>query len=167
MPVQPAIRSGELARRVGVSRDTLRYYERKGLLPAPQRSNGGYRLYSHGAIQRLRVIRGALALGFTIQELAAIFHARDHNRPPCRQVRELAMRKAENLRLRIAELVLLRKELLRTVKRWEQILDGTAPGSLAHLLEAFVAENPEAIDRISPLISPGLQQKLLRAREKR
>jgi len=160
------IRSGNLARLVGVSRDTLRYYERKGLLPCPQRSSAGYRLYPAEAVKRLRVIRGALALGFTVEELAGIFKARGENRAPCQRVRDLAMSKAEDLRRRIDELSRLRRELLRTVKRWEEILEETVPGDLAHLLESFVVENPKAIDGISPLISPGLQQKLLRARRK-
>lgn len=166
MPASNNIRSGELARLVGVSRDALRYYERKGLLHPPQRTSGGYRLYPLSAISRLRVIRGALALGFTIDELADIFRARDQNRPPCKRVRELALRKAEDLRSRISELTLLRRELLRTVSRWEAAIAGTAPGGFAHLLESFVAENPRALDRISPLISPGLQQKLLHNRRK-
>ncbi|MGH9677168.1 MAG: MerR family transcriptional regulator [Candidatus Acidiferrum sp.] len=166
MTAPRGIRSGELARLVGVSRDALRYYERKGLLPPPQRSSGGYRLYPPSALQRLRAIRGALALGFTVQELAGIFRAREHNQPPCKEVRELALRKAEELRLRISELTLLRKELLHTVKRWEAILGETASGNFAYLLESFVSENPKAIDRISPLISPGLQQKLLRSRKR-
>jgi DNA-binding transcriptional MerR regulator len=155
-----------LARLVGVSRDTLRYYERKGLLARPQRSNAGYRLYPAEAAKRLRVIRGALALGFTVEELAGIFKARGENQRPCERVREMAMHKAEDLRRRIDELSRLRRELLRTVKRWEEILGDTAPGDFAHLLESFVSENPQALERISPLISPGLQQKLLRARRK-
>jgi len=166
MPAPTSIRSGELARLTGVSRDALRYYERKNVLQSPLRSNGGYRLYPYSAIQRVRVIRGALALGFTIHELADIFRTRGLNRPPCKRVRELALRKAEELQLRISELTMLRKELLRTAERWEQILDDTAPGNFAHLLESFVADNPEAIERISPLISPGLRQKLTRSRRK-
>src|SRR5437899_6110658 len=54
------LRSGELARRAGVSPDTLRHYERRGLLPRPQRSAAGYRLYSPEALARVRLIRGAL-----------------------------------------------------------------------------------------------------------
>jgi len=166
MVAPTSIRSGELARLVGVSRDTLRYYERKGLLQPPHRSGGGYRLYPASAIRRLRVIKGGLALGFSVDELADIFRVRDQNRPPCQQVRELAGRKAEELRLRISELTVLRKELLSALDRWEKLIKDTPSGGFAYLLESFVAENPKSIDRISPLISPGLQQKLLRSRKR-
>ena len=65
------LRSGELARLTGVSRDTLRLYERRGLLPAPGRSESGYRRYGTSAAHRVRLIRAALSIGFTIDELGS------------------------------------------------------------------------------------------------
>ena len=64
-----ALRSGELAAAGGVGRETLRYYERRGLLPAPRRSLGGQREYPLEAVRRLRAIRAAQRLGFTLAEI--------------------------------------------------------------------------------------------------
>ena len=71
------LRSGDLAKQLGISPDTLRLYERKGLLQRPPRSENGYRSYPPEAINRIRVIRAALSIGFTIDELAGIFSQRD------------------------------------------------------------------------------------------
>src|SRR5215210_4789107 len=85
--------SGELARLAGVSTDTLRHYERKGVLPAARRLNNGYRKYPLDSLDRVRLIRRALAVGFTLDELAQILKARDHGQAPCREVRTLAAEK--------------------------------------------------------------------------
>jgi len=86
-----ALRSGELAALAGISTDTLRHYERMGVLPTPRRSDGNYRLYPAHALERVRLIRQALTVGFSLAELAKILKARDQDRPPCRQVRALPM----------------------------------------------------------------------------
>jgi len=75
--------SGELARLAGVSSDTLRYYERQRLLPDVPRSASGYRLFPPEALARVRLIRGALSIGFSVRELAAIFGERDRGGVPC------------------------------------------------------------------------------------
>jgi DNA-binding transcriptional MerR regulator len=66
------LRTGELAAAAGVNRQTLRYYERRGLLPAPDRSLGGQRRYPPSAVTRLRVIKAAQRLGFTLDEIAEL-----------------------------------------------------------------------------------------------
>src|SRR5438093_10651672 len=81
------LRSGELARRAGVSPDTLRHYERRGLLPRPERSAARYRLYSPEALRRVTLIRGARSIGSTVNELAAMLAARDLGRAACRRAR--------------------------------------------------------------------------------
>ena len=85
--------SGELARLTGVSSDTLRHYERKGVLPLARRLNNGYRKYPADSIDRVRLIRRALAVGFTLDELAQFLRARDRGLAPCREVRALATEK--------------------------------------------------------------------------
>ena len=77
------MRSGELAQRSGVSTDTLRHYERMGLLARPQRTLGGYRAYEPQALDRVLVVRRALSIGFSLCELAAIFRIRDCGGAPC------------------------------------------------------------------------------------
>ena len=158
------LRSGELARLTGVSRDTLRLYERRGLLPAPARSESGYRRYDAGAAHRVRLIRAALSIGFTIDELAEIFAVRDRGAAPCRQVHALAVQKASALEARIVELQSLLRSLNHAIHDWDRELRRTGPQQRAGLLERFLALHPESTARFSPLMSPGLKDRLQRKR---
>lgn len=102
---------GELAEVMGVSRDTLRHYERKGVLSRPVRSPNGYRLYCADLIEGVKMIRRALAVGFTLDEIAQIFAERERGNVPCREVFVLALTKLENIKERICEMEVLRSEL--------------------------------------------------------
>jgi DNA-binding transcriptional MerR regulator len=164
-PSRP-LRSGELAGLAGVSRDTLRYYERNRLLPAVQRSQNGYRRYPPQAIDRVRLIRAALGIGFTVQELGEVFAARDKGEAPCRRVHVLAVEKADDLALRIAELKRVHKALQSAIRSWSRKLQSTAPGKRAGLLEMFVANHPESTRAISPLVPPGLKRRPQRKEDK-
>ena len=73
-----ALRSGEVAAAAGVNPQTLRYYERRGLLGEPTRSLGGHRLYAEDAVTTLRVIKAAQRLGFTLDEVAQLLDAGRH-----------------------------------------------------------------------------------------
>ena len=84
------MRSSELARLAGVSPDTLRHYERKGLLPKARRAPNGYREYPPEACARVRLVRRAVAIGFTLDELALVVKVRDQGGAPCGEVRALA-----------------------------------------------------------------------------
>ena len=161
------LRSGELAQLAGVSRDALRHYERSGLLPAAQRSQNGYRHYPAQALDRVRLIRGALAIGFTLEELREILQSRDRGAAPCRRVHALALEKAKMLELRIAELAGLQKALRSAIRSWTRKLKSTAPGRRAGLLEMFIASHPESTRMISPMMSPGLKRKLQRDEDKK
>jgi MerR family transcriptional regulator, copper efflux regulator len=157
-----AMRSGELAKMAGVSRDTLRHYERNGLLPLPQRAANGYRRYPPQALERMRLIRSALAIGFTVEELREIFAARDRGLAPCQQVYSLAVRKREALRAHIDELQALQAALEKAIRDWAKKLKAVEPGKRAGLLEMFVANHPESMRSLSPMMSPGLKKKLER-----
>src|SRR5207244_2897763 len=113
MPPSPdrPLLSSELAQLAGVSADTLRHYERKRVLPAPGRLENGYRQYPAEAVQRVRMVRRALGLGFTLDELAAVLCERDNGRAPCRRVRALAAKKLTEVEERIREMESLRAEL--------------------------------------------------------
>jgi len=80
------VQSSELASLTGVSTDTLRHYERLGLLPKPPRTNGGYRDYPPHSLDRVRLIRRALSIGFSLPELTTILEMRDRGEVPCRRV---------------------------------------------------------------------------------
>jgi DNA-binding transcriptional MerR regulator len=155
------MRSGELAKAAGVSRDALRYYERHRLLPAAQRAQNGYRCYPPQALARVRLVRAALSIGFTVDELAEIFSARDCGIAPCRQVHALAIEKAHTLQARITELTALHHALQNAIRSWSRKLKSTGPGKRAGLLEMFLANHPESTQAISPLVSPGLQKSLM------
>ena len=146
--------AGELARLVGVSTDTLRHYERKGVLPAPRRLANGYRRYPHDALARVRTVRAALALGFTLDELASLLRARARGRPPCREVRDLAAAKLEAGERRLAELSRLLDVLREVLAAWDERLAGTPQGAAAGLLEALAAGHGSLAGALAPDPSP-------------
>ena len=108
------MRAGDLAAAAGVNRETLRYYERRGLLPRPDRSPGGHRLYPHEAVTRLQVIKAAQRLGFTLDEVADLLRlGRRRGHSASLQVR--AREKLEEVEARIADLTTIREALSRTL----------------------------------------------------
>ena len=135
----------DVARATGVSTDTLRHYERIGLLPRVTRTAAGYRRYSDAAVERILLIQRALVVGFSLSELKRVLAMRDRGRAPCHGVRELVGRRLVGLDRRLAELLALRDELRVLVREWDGILAKTPPGEPAHLLERLGA-NP-AIER--------------------
>jgi len=151
--------AGECARLAGVSTDTLRYYERQHLLPAPPRAANGYRRYPAEALARIRVIRSALAVGFSVDELAQIRGTRDRGLAPCQHVRQLAKSKLEALGIQIRELQHLRSVLRKTIDDWDRRLAKTPFGERAALLEGLGAARPSALRQLSPLLAPALRRK--------
>jgi DNA-binding transcriptional MerR regulator len=112
------LRSGQLAAAAGVNVETLRYYERRGLLAEPHRSLGGHRLYPASAVTTLRVIKAAQRLGFTLEEVADLLEVgrHRHRRPggvPGLQAR--AQAKLVEVEERIADLVTIRDDLRAAV----------------------------------------------------
>lgn len=144
--------SSELARLAHVSTDTLRYYERLGLLPAAPRSASGYRLFPVQALQRVRLIRGALAIGFSIRELTEIFAERDRGGAPCQRVLMLAREKLATVEASLRDMQIWRRELKATLAGWERLLQKTPKGKRAGLLETFVASHPGRQTRYSSRI---------------
>jgi DNA-binding transcriptional MerR regulator len=131
------MRSGELAKRAGVSADTLAYYERRGLLPAPKRLPNGYRSYPPEALSRVVLIQRALSVGFTLAELFRILRSRDRGQPPCREVRTLAGRKLAEVEDQLANLERFREALRGLIVDWDARLAGTPPRKAAYLLESL------------------------------
>jgi len=137
-PSPKVMLSSELARLAGVSADTLRYYERSRLLPAAQRSSSGYRLFPPQALMRVQMIRGALSVGFSIKELQQVFIFRDQGGAPCHQVRRLGTEKLAVIEATILELQTKRRELRKTLAKWDCMLKQTPHGKCAGLLEVFI-----------------------------
>jgi DNA-binding transcriptional MerR regulator len=127
----------EVARATGVSTDTLRHYERHGLLPAVARTAAGYRRYRPEVVQRVLLIQRALVVGFSLGESKRVPGVRDKGGAPCRSVRELVGARLDELNRKIEELTALRQDLLLLLQEWDAKLDETPPGQRAHLLETL------------------------------
>jgi MerR family mercuric resistance operon transcriptional regulator len=108
--VSRALRSGQLAKAAGVNAQTLRYYERRGLLPEPQRSLGGHREYDAEAVTVLRVIRGLARLGFTLNEISELIEVGSH-RGPRPGLRDAAAGKLAEIEAKIEHLQQVRATL--------------------------------------------------------
>ncbi len=107
------MRSGEVARAAGVNQQTLRYYERRGLLPEPDRSSGGHRLYPAETVTILRVIKAAQRLGFTLHEVAELLEVGQHQHGRSDAgLQAHARAKLAAVEERIADLTVIRSTLL-------------------------------------------------------
>lgn len=155
------LRSGELARISGVSADTLRHYERKGLLK-PRRAPNGYREYPRHAVERVRLIRNALAIGFKLDDLERVFRIRDAGGAPCHQVRELAAAKLDELETLVRDLTAMRDEMRKLIKDWDRRLNSVAADEPARLLETLAAiglADVRAVVSLQPRSSKRKQKK--------
>lgn len=102
---------GELAERSGVSIDTVRFYERRGVLPVPARTESGYRVYTAATVERLRFARRLQELGFTLDEIIDALAAHDAGAATCESERWRLDTVVERIDARLAELRALRKEV--------------------------------------------------------
>ena len=106
------MRIGELAKQSGVGVETVRFYEQKGLVAQPQRPvTGGYRDYPHDAVQRIRFIRRAQQIGFSLSEIGELLSLRANPEADCADVRERAAAKLADVNQKIASLKRMRKAL--------------------------------------------------------
>ena len=109
----------QLARLVGVGPDSIRHYERIGLVPRAERSRAGYRIWNAGDVEYLRWVASAKRAGFTLHELVEVFRMYRAGNAPCRTVQKLLAQKLDDLDQKIDELSILRTELRRVLVRWE------------------------------------------------
>ena len=108
---------GEVSRRTGCNIETIRYYERISLLPAPARSAGRYRVYESGDVRRLTFIRRARELGFTLDAVRALLVFSDDGSAACSEVRDLAAGHLTEVRAKIADLQAMERVLADAVRR--------------------------------------------------
>lgn len=132
---------GDVARLTGVSTDTLRHYETRGVLPAPSRSPAGYRRYPPETVARVQLIQRALRIGFSIDNLMTVYRQRDRGGAPCQRVHRLVAERLEQLDRQIAELADLRRDLSALLAQWTERLAATPPGRQARLLD-MLADRP-------------------------
>ncbi len=130
---------GDLARATGVGVETIRYYERTGLLPKPSRTSGNYRAYYAADLARLGFVRRARELGFPIEDVRALLGLSDRRDRPCEAVDAIAREHLAGVDRRLADLATLRRELAA-------LIEGCSRGTMAEcrILEAL-APPPEAV----------------------
>ena len=126
--------SGDLAKMAAVSPDTIRHYERIGVLPRASRTRSGYRVYSASALERVLVVRRALRIGFTLAELAEVLKARDAGGAPCGRVYQLAQKKLRDIEADIEALRDMRRYMKKVLADWEQRIQSAGSGEKSHLL---------------------------------
>jgi MerR family mercuric resistance operon transcriptional regulator len=108
---------GELSRRTGVNIETIRYYEKIKILPAPGRTAGGHRVYGPQEARILAFIRRGRELGFTLEEIRALLDLAGPGKASCAEARTIATRHLEDIRAKIDDLTKLERLLSRTVAR--------------------------------------------------
>lgn len=113
------LRIGELARHTGVPVKTLRYYEDLGLLPAAERSSGGFRLFGPDALQRLAFIRRLKHLGLSLEEIRLCLAVHDQGRLPCQDIQQQLIRQIAQVDTRLQELQQLKQELQTLLSHWD------------------------------------------------
>lgn len=104
---------GEVAQRVGLATSAIRFYEDKGLIPEPERTESGYRDYDPAVVERIAFIRAGQTVGLTLRELNQVLQIRDQGDSPCRHVTELVDARINAVDQRIADLRKLRRDLAR------------------------------------------------------
>jgi DNA-binding transcriptional MerR regulator len=115
----PDLSIGDAAKQSGVRVNTIRFYEDRGLLPAPPRSEGNRRLYDDTAVARLRFIRHARALGFGLEAILELLALQGQPGAACTAADSIARRQLASVEARLAQLTALRAELLRMTKPHE------------------------------------------------
>ena len=104
---------GSLADEAGVNVETIRYYQRRGLMPEPDKPAHGYRRYDATTVKRVRFIKRAQALGFTLEEIGGLLELDEAH--ACAETRELASHKLEAIETKLADLAAMRKALTALV----------------------------------------------------
>ncbi len=128
---------GHLAKQAGVNLETVRFYERRGLLPRPPRSASGYRLFPADAARRLRFIRRAQELGFSLNEIRELLSLRVSRTTRSADIRARAEAKVADIEAKIRSLESMR----RTLRKLTKVCDGCAPATECPILESLDRED--------------------------
>jgi DNA-binding transcriptional MerR regulator len=132
-----ALTVNQLAGRAGVPPHIVRYYSQAGLLRARRDPANRYRLYSDAEVVRLRFIRRAKVLGFTLADIRQILRDADRRRSPCPKTRRIILKRLEQSEERCAELIALQGRMKKAVRVWRKMPDALPNGeSICHLIEA-------------------------------
>ena len=127
--MKQALFIGELSHRVALPTQTIRYYERLGLLDPPERTESQYRLYSEKAVERLQFIQKAKLYGLSLDEIKQLIKIRVEGVPPCASLKAMVKKHLDELDYHIQEMLAFRQEL---ANRYEQIDTLLSDSSAAH-----------------------------------
>lgn len=130
------MRIGELARRAGVTPDTVRYYEREGLVPSPGRTPGGYRNYGADAVDDVLFVKKAQALGLKLADVREVLEISAGGKAPCEHVRATVTARLAEVEGRLRELRALRTTLRETLERLDRAPEPRA-GCRCAVIEAM------------------------------
>jgi MerR family transcriptional regulator, copper efflux regulator len=139
------LKIGEVAKLSGIGIETLRFYEKGGLLRRPARTGSGYRLYDHDVLERLAFIKRAQVLGFSLDEIRQIIAEKDAGQSPCAEVREVVRRRLDELDERMAQMRRYRKELAEALDEWDEA--GDVEGHVCGLIEGTEIKHPLSAPR--------------------
>ncbi len=132
----------ELARRAGVTLDTVRHYTRSGLIVPIRDESNGYNCYSSSDLARLLFIRKARLMGFSLADVSDILVKSSRGHSPCPQVRQIMQQRLQENRLKLQELMELQARMEQAVAQWAHMPDGMPDGdAICHLIENFVIED--------------------------
>ncbi|MBZ0294488.1 MAG: heavy metal-responsive transcriptional regulator [Anaerolineae bacterium] len=132
---------GELSEKTSVSTEAIRYYERIGLIPEPQRADNGYRLYIEADVDRLNFIRRARALDIALDEIDEILAFRERNEAPCAHVMKVMERRIEEIENRIRDLQKMRDEIKHLYEAGKQLPDDVQMKvCVCHLIQTGIRE---------------------------
>lgn len=136
------MRVTELAKKLKISPDTVRFYTRMGALKPCKNTDNGYKSYSPKDEARLRFILGARGLGFTVADIEEILRVSDEHHTPCPLVRELIEERLEETEAHFNEMRRLRDRMRKAVAEWQQLPDADPKGHrVCHLIESFSLNN--------------------------
>lgn len=129
---------GELAKRCEVNSETIRYYEQQGLIPKPARTVANYRIYGEDTVRRVRFVKRAQELGFTLREIKDLFSLRAAPKARCADVYQRAQAKIQNIDEKIRTLQAMRRALSKLMAECE----GRGGISECPILEALEDDEP-------------------------
>jgi MerR family transcriptional regulator, copper efflux regulator len=151
------LKIGEVSKLSGIGIETLRFYEKSGLLKRPARTGSGYRMYDADALERLAFIKRAQVLGFSLNEIKQIIDEKDAGQSPCAAVREVVRRRLHELDERMAQMRLYRKELAEALEEWDEA--GDVQGHICGLIEGTDIKHPMSPQKVVGTRRGGRQSK--------
>ncbi len=128
-----SLTTGQLAKRAGVNIETIRYYEKRGIIPELRRKESGYRLYPSNTVTRIQFIKHAKELGFSLKEINELLTLRLDENTPCSEVKSRAEDKISDIEGKIKSLQEMKKALVKLTKE----CSGRGPISECPILEAL------------------------------